>query len=287
MKTGIIGGSGFYQLRDCTKAELISVDTPYGKPSGDISCERSGDNLIYFVPRHGPGHTLLPSEINYRANLYALKKLGVTRVISVSAVGSLREDIGRGDFVLPDQYIDLTRGIRPNTFFGRGIVAHAHFADPCCETLRGYLSEHAGKVGVKCHQGGIYVCIEGPQFSTRAESHWFRSWHDKKRPVSVIGMTALPEARLARELGLCYQTVAMSTDYDCWNEQQEDVSVEAIIRTLKENVSSSRKLLTSLFSGHFPPCRSHCAELMKNAVITAKELWPVSRLEEMKLILGE
>lgn len=283
---GIIGGSGLYALEEGGKGEFLKVDTPFGKPSGDIYRQTQGDKTIFFLPRHGKGHVLLPSEINYRANLYALKLLGARTVLSISAVGSLQADIAPGEFVLPNQYIDRTQGQRERTFFGNGIVGHAHFADPCCATLRSHVAAGLKQIGAKSHLGGTYVCMEGPAFSTRAESHWYRSWGQKDRPIAVIGMTALPEAYLARELALCYQTLAMATDYDCWNEEKGDVSVEAIMKTIAQNVSVSRKLISRLFMEPFPTCRSGCRDLIKTAVITPKELWPVSRRQEMEVILA-
>jgi 5'-methylthioadenosine phosphorylase len=286
MKLGVIGGSGLYSVEEGGKGEFLKVQTPYGTPSGEIFKLSRGDRELFFLPRHGKGHTLLPSEVNYRANLFALKKLGVRTVLSVSAVGSLQAEIAPGEFVLPDQYIDRTLGLREKTFFGNGIVGHAHFADPACAALREHVAAELAKLKVKHHVGGTYVCMEGPQFSTRAESHWYRSWSQKGRPIAVIGMTALPEAQLARELGMCYQTLAMATDYDCWNEEKGDVSVEAILKTIAQNVSVSRKLISQLVTSPFPACRSGCTNLMRSAVVTSKELWPASRRDEMEIILS-
>ena len=285
MHIGVVGGSGLYKLKEGSHAEPVLVTTPFGKPSGPYFKEIIGSHTVYFLARHGEGHVFSPSEINYRANIFGFKKLGVSTVISISAVGSMRKEIAPGELVLPDQYLDMTQGIRPGTFFGGGVVGHAHFADPACSTVRQHLAETAKELGITIHKGGAYVCIEGPRFSTRAESHLYRSWELPSGRVSVIGMTAMPEARLAREAGLCYQTVAMATDYDCWNEEKGDVSVEAILKVLLENVSTSRKLVTGLLSKPFPACRSHCRELMKNAIITPKELWPAARREELEVIL--
>lgn len=281
MAIGIIGGSGLYQLSESGTPDAITVDTPFGEPSGRFYKQTVGPNEVYFLARHGEGHRVSPSEINFRANIYGFKKLGVNTLISVSAVGSMKEELAPGQFVLPEQYIDNTKGVRPNTFFGNGVVAHAHFADPECQTLRTTLSAAAKAAGITCHTGGTYVCIEGPQFSTRAESHLYRSWG-----VDVIGMTALPEARLAREAGLCYQTVAMVTDYDCWKEGDEDVSVDAILAVLKQNVETSRKLVVNLLSKTLPSCEVGCAKAMETSVITPQEKWPESRREELKLILS-
>jgi len=285
MKIGIIGGSGLYQLEEAAPSESIEVETPYGSPSGSFFVKKLGANTLYFLPRHGVGHRLLPSEINYRANIFALKKLGVEKIISVSAVGSLKKDIVPGHIVFPDQYIDLTRD-RVTTFFGRGVVGHAHFSDPTCPSLRRHIHKTAMAIGATCHDGGTYVCMEGPQFSTRAESHWYRSWGLEKGRVDVIGMTALPEAKLAREAGICYQTVAMATDYDCWNEETEAVSVEAVVAVLHKNVGLSRNLVLKLGLENFPSCDSNCRQTMKHAIMTPRELWPESRRDEIEVLLS-
>ncbi len=284
MNIGVIGGSGLYDLDG--KKDTISLDTPFGKPSSDIVKIENNKNTVYFIPRHGKGHVLLPSEINYRANLFALKMLKVYRVISISAVGSLKEKIAPGNFVLPSQYIDFTKGIRKHTFFGHGIVAHAHFADPHCKTLQEHIYSHAQKCNIKTHFGGTYICIEGPQFSTRAESHLFRNFITAKEEINVVGMTALPEAKLARELGMCYQTVAMATDYDCWNDKKQDVSVESILKTLNDNISKSKTLIKSIVESDFPDCKSDCRNIMKKSIITKKEDWPKERLNELEIILA-
>lgn len=282
---GIIGGSGLYQLEEKSPGTPIEVQTPYGAPSGKVFKVEMGENTLLFLPRHGEGHVLLPSEIPYRANIYALKKLGARAVVSISAVGSLREDIKPGDLVLPNQYLDRTNGQRPSTFFGRGVVAHAHFADPTCHLLSGHIKSLAETMQIKLHNGGTYVCMEGPQFSTRAESHWYRSWDiSGGRDACVIGMTALPEAKLAREAGLCYQTVAMATDYDCWNESAGDVSLDQILAVLHKNVNFSRQLVSKIGSSRVPACQS-CKDQMKHAVVTSKSLWPRERLSELEVIL--
>ncbi len=280
---GVIGGSGLYNLGVPT--ERLVVETPYGAPSSPIHKAELHGTTIFFIARHGEGHTISPSELNSRANIFALKKLGVKVLFSISAVGSLREEIIPGEFVLPDQYLDLTRG-RPNTFFGEGVVGHAHFADPSCAGLRQDLVKKLSGLSIKTHTGGTYVCMEGPQFSTRAESHWYRSWNlgDASRRAVVIGMTALPEARLAREARLCYHTIAMATDYDCWNAGGGDVSVEAIIKVLKSNVGNSQRLINSLAEAPPSPC-GKCWREMEHAVMTPKELWPKSRLAALETIL--
>lgn len=284
MKIGIIGGSGLYNLSD--KSEPVCIETPFGSTSQAISRSLIGSHTVFFLPRHGHGHRISPTEINYRANIYALKKLEVSLVISVSAVGSLKKEIAPGDLVLPDQYIDFTKGIRPHTFFDGGAVAHAHFADPNCKTYRDFLTTSAKTLQLKIHSGGTYVCIEGPQFSTRSESKFYRSIKLEGTEISVIGMTALPEARLAREAGLCYVTLAMATDYDCWNEDAHDVTVEAIIKVLNENVEKSRRLITAALSSEMPTCRTGCRLQMKNAIVTSKDLIPKSKQPLIDLLLN-
>ncbi len=281
----VIGGSGLYDLGDGGATESLAVDTPFGKPSGLIVRRRVGENVLLFLPRHGKGHSILPSEINYRANIWALKKLGASAVLSISAVGSLQEEIQPGEFVLPGQYIDWTRGRRVNTFYGDGVVGHAHFADPVCHDLQASLAALCRELHVKCHVGGTYVCIEGPQFSTRAESELYRSWSSPKHPVSVIGMTAMPEARLAREAGLCYQTVAMATDYDCWNEAKGDVQVSEILRVLGNNVETSRRLVASFANKSFS-CNRGCRESARSAVITSEAAWPPDRKETLSVLFS-
>ncbi len=278
---GVIGGSGLYQLGVPT--EKITVETPYGNPSSALHKAQIGETTLYFIARHGEGHTITPSELNNRANIYAMKKMGAKVVLSISAVGSLREEIAPGDFVLPDQYLDLTKG-RTSTFFGEGVVGHAHFADPACKPLGEKLSTMIKSINVKVHRGGTYVCMEGPQFSTRAESHWYRSWDlGEKRRAVVIGMTAMPEAKLAREARLCYHTVAMATDYDCW-KGDADVSVEAIIKVLKANVGNSQKLIQAIAKEPPTPC-GNCWHAMEHAVMTPKELWPKHRAAALETIL--
>ena len=237
-RTGVIGGSGLYELEGFELLETKAVETPFGMPSDELMIGRLEEREVVFLPRHGRGHRYSPSTLPYRANLYALKTVGVTRVISVSAVGSMKEEIHPGHVVMIDQFIDRTVG-RKRTFFDEGIVAHVGFADPISEPLRQVLLGAARKVeGLTVHDGGTYVCIEGPQFSTRAESHTFRSWG-----VSVIGMTNLPEARLAREAEIDYATIALSTDYDCWNDAHDAVTVEAVIETLKNNVANAKQVI--------------------------------------------
>lgn len=236
--TGIIGGSGLYELEGFEVRERRAVETPFGAPSDELVIGELEGRPLAFLPRHGRGHVVSPSNLPYRANIFAMKSIGVTRIISVSAVGSMKEEIVPGHVVLVDQFIDRTVS-RARTFFEDGIVGHVGFADPVSEPLRKILVEAAASVeGVTSHDGGTYVCIEGPQFSTRAESNLFRSWG-----VSVIGMTNLPEARLAMEAEIDYATIALSTDYDCWHTEHDAVTVDAVIETLKKNVANAKKIL--------------------------------------------
>ena len=262
---GVIGGSGIYDLDKLTGVEHVSVETPYGAPSDDLLIGRLGATKMVFLPRHGRGHRIAPSEINYRANIWALKKLGVTQVISVSAVGSMKEEIEPGHLVIPEQFIDRTHG-RTGTFFGDGVVAHVSLADPVCPVLSGALYDHAVALGINVHKGGAYVCINGPQFSTRAESHLYRSWG-----VAVIGMTNLPEARLAREAELCYATLALSTDYDCWRptkrDRGQDELLQEILANLRRATDNAVKLIREtlkLIESPWPPCR--CRDALKLAI---------------------
>lgn len=234
---GVLGGSGLYEIEGLADVRQVELATPFGAPSDAyVTGELDGVRMV-FLPRHGKGHRISPSEINFRANIWGMKQLGVSRIVSVSAVGSMREDIEPGHFVLVDQFIDRTRH-RPDTFFGDGIVAHVSFADPVCEPLRLILLEQARELGIKAHDGGTYLNMEGPQFSTRAESRLYRQWG-----VDVIGMTNLQEAKLALEAEIAYATIAMSTDYDCWHEEHDDVSVEAVLATMRSNVERAKALI--------------------------------------------
>lgn len=258
----IIGGSGLYHMEGLTRLKEIQLTTPFGKPSDSIMVGSLEGRNIAFLARHGRGHRTPPSGINYRANIHALKSLGVSRVFSVSAVGSMKKNIRPGDFVLPDQFIDRTTH-RLNTFFDQGIVAHVAFADPICTTLSSILYKASRRVSVKVHRPGTYICIEGPQFSTRAESLLYRTWG-----VEVIGMTNIPEAKLAREAELCYATLALVTDYDCWHETEAAVSVGAILSIMHKNVETAKQVLHHALqlSKDLGPCACHMA--LEHAVIT-------------------
>lgn len=262
---GVIGGSGLYEMEDLRDVKEVALSTPFGEPSDAFVTGILGETRMVFLPRHGRGHRINPSEINSRANVWGMKKLGVTRILSVSAVGSMREDIAPGHFVVIDQFFDRTRH-RPDTFFERGVVAHVLFADPVCPDLRRILVEATRGVGVVVHDGGTYLNMEGPQFSTRAESKTYRSWN-----VDVIGMTNLQEARLAREAEICYATVAMSTDYDCWHEGHDDVTVEAILEVMGRNVGNAKDVIRAAVPalGGDPSCA--CGRALEHAIMTARE----------------
>ncbi len=269
-RIGIIGGSGLYDLDGLHDVEEMRVDTPFGPPSDALITGKLGDAELVFLPRHGRGHRLLPSEVPYRANVHALKQLGVGWVVSVSAVGSLREDIVPGHAVLVDQYIDRTRGGRASSFFGDGVVAHISFGDPTCDVLRGYLGQACRAAGATVHEGGTYVCMEGPAFSTRAESHLYRSWG-----AAVIGMTALPEAKLAREASISYATLAFATDYDCWHEGHDDVSVDQVIAVLTANVVKSRQIV----AGVVPRIAAHAGPPPHHRALTTALFTPTEHID--------
>ena len=263
---GVIGGSGLYELPGVEDVRPVAVETPFGSPSDEVMIGRLGDVDVAFLPRHGRGHAILPSEINFRANVYALKKLGAEFLVSVGAVGSLRKELEPGHVVVPDQFIDRTAG-RIGTFFGDGIVAHVSLADPVCAVLAGAVRQAATDAGGIVHQGGTYICMEGPQFSTRAESHLYRQWG-----ADVIGMTNWQEAKLAREAEMCFASMALVTDYDCWNAAAGDVVIEDVIKILRENADLARRAV-ALVAGALPVERNcPCAHALESAIITAPEL---------------
>lgn len=265
---GVIGGSGVYQIDGLEGASWARVKSPWGKPSDDVLVGRLGGIPIAFLPRHGRGHVHAPSDVPYRANIDALKRLGCTDVIAVSAVGSLREDYRPGDFVIVDQYIDRTFA-RPKSFFGAGCVAHVGFSHPTCPRLSAHCAEAARRAGVTVHDGATYIAMEGPQFSTLAESRLYRSWG-----ADVIGMTGMPEAKLAREAELCYASVAMVTDYDCWHPGHDAVDVAAVIRTLTANAGNARALvaaLPALLGPDRAPCPHGCDRALDTALMTAPD----------------
>ncbi len=277
---GIIGGSGLYDLAGLESAEAISVDTPFGPPSDDLQVGEIAGRRVAFIARHGKGHRVDPSHIPYRANVYALKAAGVKKILSVSAVGSMREALAPGQIVLADQFIDRTRH-RQASFFGEGCVAHIGFADPVCRELHERLGAAARELDLPCHPRGTYVCMEGPAFSTRAESMTYRSWG-----VDVIGMTNLTEAKLAREAELCYATIAMVTDYDCWHEAEEDVTVEAVLQILRDNVAKAGRLLKSTIAQLDPAADCACHHALEGALMTAPDQVPAGVRERLALLLA-
>ena len=282
---GVIGGSGLYEIEGLTDVREVKLDTPFGAPSDSYVTGLLGGAKMVFLPRHGRGHRLLPSEVNYRANIYGMKTLGVEHIISVSAVGSMKEEIVPGHIVIPDQFFDRTQGKRASTFFGDGVVGHVQFADPVCPELSPLLADAARGVGATVHQGGTYICIEGPNFSTRAESNIYRSWG-----VDIIGMTNIPEARLAREAEICYGTVALATDYDCWHAGHDDVSVEAVIAIIQQNVATARNIIkaaTELITQQRQQRTCLCTEALKFAIMTDKDLIPAETRQSLEPIIGQ
>lgn len=281
IEIGVIGGSGLYKMEGLERIEEIAVDTPFGKPSdkyivGDLMGKR-----VAFLPRHGRGHKIQPTDLNFRANIYGMKKLGVKRIISVSAVGSMKEDLHPKDIVIPDQFYDNTKH-RNSTFFGDGIVAHVSVADPVCPDLAAILYKSAVGVGAKVHKDGVYLCIEGPQFSTRGESLIYRKWG-----VDVIGMTNVTEAKLAREAEICYSTIALVTDYDCWHQEEADVTTDAIIEILNQNVETSKKIIKDALSNISGERTCVCSHAMSNAILTARESIAPEVKEKLKEIIGK
>jgi 5'-methylthioadenosine phosphorylase len=280
-KIAVIGGSGVYNLESLSGCREISVKTPFGPPSGKILLGELKGVLCAFLPRHGKGHSLLPSEINARANLYALKSLGVERLVSVSAVGSLKEEFEPRHFAFPDQIVDETKG-RISSFFGNGIVAHIAFDVPFCQVQSGFLFEAAQSLGISSHRGGTYVCMEGPAFSTRAESEYHR-----KMGYSIIGMTAVPEAKLAREAEICYSLVALVTDYDCW-KQGEEVSAGKIMANIHANVANAKKFLEETLPALSKlPRQCRCAHALSGALVTAPKAMPSKTVEKLGLLIGK
>ena len=277
---GVIGGSGLYEMEGLEDVREVEVATPFGAPSDSLVVGRYEGRTLVFLPRHGRGHRFLPSEVPYRANLWALKSLGVGWVLSVSAVGSLEEDVRPGDICLPDQFLDRTWG-RPSSFFGNGIVGHVGMADPICLDLQQRVWDTKDAVGATFHRGGSYVCIQGPQFSTRAESFLYRSWGAR-----VIGMTNATEARLAREAELCYVTIALVTDYDCWHETEEEVSVEAILALLHQNVETAKTIVREAAVRIAADRTCPCPGAARHAILTAPERIPPETRRAVELLYG-
>ena len=277
----VIGGSGLYEMEGLEHVRETRVSTPFGRPSDAVVLGTLSGRRVAFLSRHGRGHRISPSMINYRANVYALKSLGVTRIFSVSAVGSMKERIHPGHVVLPDQFIDRTTR-RMSTFFDQGIVAHVTFADPVCHVLADQLGEAARSMGATLHAGGTYLCIEGPQFSTKAESLLYRKWG-----VDVIGMTNATEAKLAREAEICYATLALVTDYDCWHQSEEPVSVEAILSVMHANVAQAKNLLREAIQGTGEARACACATALRHTIVTAPKAVTASVKQRYGLFLKQ
>ncbi len=278
---GIIGGSGLYSMPGFSDVTELRQQTPFGDPSDPYVLGTLAGRKVAFLARHGRGHRILPSELNFRANIYGFKQLGVERIISVSAVGSLKEEHKPLDFVIPDQFFDRTRH-RVDTFFGDGVVAHIAFADPICAEVAGVVQTACKKAGVTGKRGGTYVCMEGPQFSTKAESNVYRSWG-----MDVIGMTNLQEAKLAREAEICYATIAMVTDYDCWHPHHDSVTVEQILSVLVKNAENASKVVRETVAA-LPKGRScKCGSALAHAILTDRSMIPAATRERLKLILGK
>jgi 5'-methylthioadenosine phosphorylase len=278
-KIGVIGGSGLYAIQGLQEVTEVQVETPFGAPSDTFILGTLHGREMVFLPRHGRGHRVPPSVLNYRANIYGLKSLGVEWVISVSAVGSMQDTIHPGDLVIPDQFFDRTR-TRIGTFFDQDVVVHVAFADPVCAVVAQALQQAAGQLPATVHYGGTYLCIEGPQFSTRAESRIYRQWG-----VDVIGMTNLPEARLAREAELCYATLALVTDYDCWHESAADVDIASILEILQRNVTLAQEIISRTVPRLHGARSCPCSSALKQAIITAPEMIPATAKERLGLLL--
>ena len=283
-RIGIIGGSGLYQMPELTDVDELDIETPFGPPSDKFIVGTLEGERVAFLPRHGRGHRFTPTELPFRANIYAMKLLGVERILSASAVGSLQEKYAPLDMVIPDQFFDRTRArARESTFFGDGIVAHVAFAHPVCHDLGKILERSCRAAGVTVHRGGTYICMEGPAFSTVAESNVYRSWG-----MDVIGMTNLQEAKLAREAEICYATLALVTDYDCWHPGHDAVTVETVIEYLNKNVRNAQIIMKEAVKSLLDSTRScKCASALKNAIFTAPELWPEATARKLHAIIGK
>jgi len=280
-KVGVIGGSGLYNMEGLTEVEKVKISTPFGEPSDAIMLGNLEGVRIAFLPRHGEGHRISPSELPAKANIYALKSLGVERIVSVNAVGSLKEEIEPLDVVIPDQLIDCTRG-RASTFFTDGIVGHVSLAEPFCPVLSQLSFEASTKVGAKVHKGGTYLVMEGPQFSTKAESQLYRSWG-----ADIIAMTALPEAKLAREAEICYAIIALVTDYDCWHPSCESVTTEMILTNLRKGIDTVKSILKLLLPSIPQKRDCACASALKYAIVTGTKYIPEKKRKELGLLIGK
>jgi 5'-methylthioadenosine phosphorylase len=277
----VIGGSGLYEMDGLEDIRWVKVKTPFGDPSDAYCTGRFAGRRVIFLPRHGRGHRMTPSELNYRANIYGMKKLGARALVSISAVGSMKEDIHPLELVVPDQFYDHTKR-RVSSFFGEGIVAHVGMAHPVCAGIAAVLAQAGKDVGARVHRSGTYICIEGPQFSTKGESEIYRRWG-----VSVIGMTNMPEAKLAREAELCYATLALVTDYDVWHEEHDAVTVEAVVANLMKNVATAKEVLRRVIPRIPDSCGQGCGEALKSAVITDPKAFPPRLRKRLDLLLGK
>lgn len=281
-RIGIIGGSGLYKIEGIKNVKEISVTTPFGEPSGKFILGTLEGKEVVFVPRHDVGHRIPPSHINYRANIFGMKKLGVERIISVAACGSLKEEFKPLDFVAVDQFVDRTNYARDTSFFTEGIVAHIEFSHPVCEELRSLLYNTGKSLNLSIHNGGTYINMEGPAFSTLAESNLYRSWG-----MDVIGMTNFSEAKLSREAEICYSTLACVTDYDCWHPQHESVTIDMVIQNLHKNVENAKRLLSAVIKNLEPARKCRCKDALKYAILTDKKFMPVKIKKDLDIIIGK
>ena len=281
-RIGIIGGSGLYQIEGIKKVKEISLTTPFGKPSDKFILGELAGKEVVFLPRHGRGHRISPSEINYRANVFGMKKLGVERIISVTACGSLKEELRPLDFVVVDQFVDRTNQARKMTFFDKGIVAHIMFAQPICKELSRIVYDSGKSLNLTLHNGGTYINMEGPAFSTLAESSLYRSWG-----MDVIGMTNMPEAKLAREAQICYSTLACVTDYDCWHPEHESVTIDMVIQNLLKNAENAKKIISAVIKNIPEKRNCACADTLKYAIVTVKKLIPEKVKKDLEIIIGK
>ncbi len=280
-KIGVIGGSGLYDIEGLTDIKEEKISTPFGETSDLLISGILNDREIVFMPRHARGHRFLPTEVNYKANIYAMKKVGVEAIISVSAVGSMKEEIAPGHLVIPDQFFDHTK-LRSSTFFGNGIVGHVSLADPVCSDLASLLSETGKKLGYTVHKAGTYICMEGPQFSTRGESKIYRQWG-----VSIIGMTNISEVKLAREAEMCYATLALSTDYDCWHESEEDVNAEMVVEVINKNVKAAKNIIKDIVAKIPENFTCACKSALKYAIVTDPKMIPDKTKKDLEPIIGK
>ena len=281
VSVGVIGGTGLYDFEGIYDLEEINVGTPFGDPSDIIVIGKMNGLDIAFLPRHGRGHRILPNDIPYKANIYALKSIGVQRIIAINSVGSLKEEIEPGSIVIPDQVIDCTKG-RPSTFFGNGIVAHVSFSDPFCSELRRILYKTCIEAGTHVHKGGIFIAMEGPSFSSRAESNLYRSWG-----ADIIGMTILPEAKLAREAEICYASIACVTDYDCWKDHTDSVTADIILEHMKNNIEVTKKIIKIAVMKLPSIIDCICSTALKTSLVTHSKYIPPSQKEKLKMIIGK